>query len=156
MLSNKLLRSLLGALLLTLLAGVNVHAQSGYGMNAHDPCESPYAPVNSVVVNQGGAATTQLVAAPTGNSVFGPNTTAQIFVCGYEFTATGTYQFTYGTGTNCGTGTTNITGAIVTQTSPAPNISPVFEGAVLVIPAGQALCITSGANATGWLWYAVQ
>lgn len=158
MLSNKLFRSLLGALaLLAFVAAGSARAQTyPYGFPVHDPCGAAANPVNSVLVNQGGAATTQLVAAPTQNSAFGPNTLAQIFVCGYQFTATGTYQFTYGTGTNCGTGTTNITGAMVTVASPAVNQSPQFEGAVIAIPAGNALCITSGAAATGWVFYAVQ
>lgn len=77
-----------------------------------------------------------------------------IYVCGIAFVtpATSTLQLEYGTGTNCGTGTTALSG--VYQAS-----STVITGAsntLMVTPVGQALCaVTTGATgqANGWLSY---
>ena len=72
------------------------------------------------------------------------------YVCGYVIDATGsaaTFTLAYGTGTNCGTGTTNV--------------SPAFQGsgqgasfvdhatfAFATLPAGQNLCVVSSNNAS--------
>jgi hypothetical protein len=77
------------------------------------------------------------------------NAGANIYVCGYVIDATGsaaTFTLAYGTGANCGTGTTNV--------------SPAFQGsgqgasfadhatfAFVTLPAGQNLCVISSTNA---------
>lgn len=78
---------------------------------------------------------TQLVAA--GNT---------IYICGYTFFAGGTVSvdLIYGTGTNCGTGTTKITPAyqLTTQTG-IVDPSPFFRG--MDVPSSNALCINTNA-----------
>lgn len=68
----------------------------------------------STAVSVAGAATTQIV----GNGS-PPN---QLYICGYHLsqaTTAGTIQFIQGTGANCGTGTTNLSGAMpVTAAQP--------------------------------------
>ena len=58
--------------------------------------------------------------------------------------AAGTTNFTlvYGTGSNCGTGTTALTGAypLIPQTGISKGSG---VGAILVVPAGNALCGTN-------------
>lgn len=67
--------------------------------------------------------------------------------------ATSVFAFTYGTGTNCGTGTTTITGSMTSDGSPLT--SGNGNGAILVLPPGQDLCIIiSTAAAPGSLSYA--
>lgn len=86
------------------------------------------------------ATTTQLV--PSTTDRYAGN---EIFICGYTIvnpTTANNVSFVYGTGTNCGTGTTAITpaftlgiGGILSDTS------PIFRG--LDVPAGQNLCVTT-------------
>jgi len=57
------------------------------------------------------------------------------------------FQLEYGTGSNCGSGTTALTGVyknIVTYAYDSPGI-----GDPLIVPASQALCINLGASVTG-------
>lgn len=97
-------------------------------------------------------------------SVFVPATTAQISVAGTVAAstrivtgiagkriyvtnvnlipvATSVVTFTYGTGTNCGTGTTSITGAMTFAAGQVLNLG-IGNGAVFVLPPGNDLCIT--------------
>lgn len=98
----------------------------------------------SVAINVSTATTTQLVALGAG---------AKIYVTSYDFTnGTSTADnvtLEYGTGTNCGTGTTTLTGAYAT--GPAPASAGISKGGglgpVLVVPAGNALCILTSAAA---------
>lgn len=77
---------------------------------------------------------TQLVALSTGKS---------ISICGWHVTntgATGTFSLSYGTGSNCGTGTTTIVPAQnVTSTAPATDH---IDYAFYTVPVSNALCIT--------------
>jgi hypothetical protein len=110
-------------------------------------------------------------------SVFVPATTAQISVAGTVATATkivsaitgkriyvtavslipvatSVVTFTYGTGTNCGTGTTSITGAMTFAAGQTLNLG-TGNGAIFVLPSGNDLCITiATAAAPGSLSYA--
>lgn len=88
------------------------------------------------------ATTTQLVPAPTGN---GPGGNARaIYVTAVDVIANGTgnVQFVAGTGVNCATGQTNVTGNyhLIAQTG-------FFKGnglgPILFVPAGNALCVTT-------------
>jgi len=77
------------------------------------------------------AGTTQLVPLATGKA---------IYICGYDISAAAgsTLQLVYGTGSNCGTGTTNVTPAFTpTNTNDS---SPFFRG--LLVPLSNALCLT--------------
>lgn len=117
----------------------NVNFQIANYVGSVDPCYNPYGTTrSSVPLNITSATTTQLVAAVAGQAVY---------VCTGEFTMTGTtptIAFEYGTGSNCGTGTTVLTGAF------APTAGQeAFLGesgpAQFKTPAGNALCaVTTG------------
>jgi len=91
----------------------------------------------SVAINISTATTTQLVALSAGQA---------IYVTAYNVIAGGTGNITlvYGTGSNCGTGTTSLTGAY-NLTAQAGVAFGSGVGAVLVVPAGNALCATTSA-----------
>ena len=101
-----------------------------------DPCESPAVVKKSVAVNIGTATTTTVVT---------PNTNQAIFACGWSFTEAGTtptFQFEYGTGTNCGTGTVVLTGVyalLASQPFASNGASTQFSGIV-----GNNICIVTG------------
>lgn len=102
---------------------------------------------SSAVINATAAATTQLVAL-SGSTV--------IRVCGFTLTESlaGTAQFVYGTGSNCGTGTTNLTGAMALATSGVMTVS-AGTGSVFRTIAANALCLTAvTGNITGFVTYA--
>jgi hypothetical protein len=91
----------------------------------------------SVPINISTATTTQLVAAVASRA---------IYVTAWDAIAAGTTNFTfeYGTGSNCASGTTALTGAysLVAQFGAAKGSG---LGPVLVVPAGNALCAVSSA-----------
>lgn len=70
----------------------------------------------------------------------------KIYVTSFNIMAAGTVNvtFKYGTGTNCGTGTTVLTGAYPLTAQAGVAIGS-GTGAVLVVPAGNALCLTADA-----------
>jgi hypothetical protein len=94
------------------------------------------------------ATTTQLVALTSGQRV---RITSLSVIAG----GTGTFRFVYGTGTNCGTGTTNITGAFPLVANVGLTLGGGV-GSVLVAPAGQAVCAVTSAAVTydGHITYA--
>jgi hypothetical protein len=115
------------------------------GLNSHastDPCGSSQLAKTSVAIAAAAATTTQIVAAVTGSS---------IYVCGYQVSqiaTAGTLQWVNGTGASCGTGTTNLTGAMGVTAS-----SPISYGGgaayVMKVPQSNALClVTTGAGGT--------
>lgn len=70
--------------------------------------------------------------------------------------ATSVVTFTTGTGTNCGTNTASVTGAMTFTTGNQPLNLGVGNGAVFVLPAGNDLCVTiATAAAPGSLAYAI-
>ena len=91
----------------------------------------------SVPINISTATTTQLVTAVAGKA---------IYVTAWDVIAAGTTNFTfeYGTGSNCASGTTALTGpySLVAQFGAAKGSG---LGPVLVVPAGNALCAVSSA-----------
>lgn len=91
----------------------------------------------SVPINVSTATTTQLVALSGGTSI---RVTSFDVIAG----GTGNITFVYGTGTNCGTGTTSLTGAYP-LTAQAGIAKGSGLGPVLVVPAGNALCVTTSA-----------
>lgn len=86
----------------------------------------------------------QIVAAVSGQSI-------RVQTLFLSLATAETIQLEYGTGTNCGTGTTAITPAMPAQSLFSMNLAP----GPLILPAGQALCIQEGAMATagGFLIY---
>lgn len=67
--------------------------------------------------------------------------------------ATSVVTYTTGTGTNCGTGTANVTGAMTFAAGQVLSLGSGY-GAVFVIPSGNDLCITiATAAAPGSLSY---
>jgi hypothetical protein len=99
-------------------------------------CGDPAA-VQSLAISTNAAQTTQLVAAQTGQT---------IYVCGWNVMAAGTTNVTLvaGTGTNCGTGQTSLTGAypLTAQTG----LALANAGAPqLRAPVSNALCLTNSA-----------
>jgi len=102
---------------------------------ASDPCQDVSAQKSSVAINQ--AASTQLIT----NSG-----TTSIYVCGYNFTAatgtSATYEFEYGTGTTCGTGTTALTGAYTGNSSAPVSYGP--GSTLFKVPSTDNLCLING------------
>jgi len=97
----------------------------------------------SVVFNSTSAATTQLVAL-SGSQV--------IYVCGYSLmiqgvaTTPASIKFVYGTGSNCGTGTTDLTGTLTGSTVAGSALEVSVGnglGTIFRTTAGQALCMTT-------------
>lgn len=91
----------------------------------------------TAAINVSTATTTQLVALSSGQVI---HVTAASVVAG----GTGNITFVYGTGTNCGTGTTSITGAYPLIANAGLSIGSGL-GPVFVVPAGNALCVTTSA-----------
>lgn len=85
---------------------------------------------------QASATLTQLVAAPASNAIY----IRGVFV-EKSTGAAGTYTLQYGTGTNCGTGTTVLMGPV---TNPLIGYAPVGT----TLPAGVALCAQTDAATT--------
>lgn len=144
------MRKILGIVgLLSLLASPALAAP-----NAADPCgqaigDGGYKAVSAPIAISSSTATTQIVGLSSG---------LKIYACAWNFSISGTtptYQWSYGTGTNCGTGNTVLTGATA-MTSGAIAQSLPFEGTQLVVPAGNALCLTLAGttpSALGYLSY---
>ena len=91
----------------------------------------------SAPINVSTATTTQLVAL---------SASAVIHVTSFDVIAggSGNITFVYGTGSSCGTGTTSLTGAYP-LTAQAGIAKGNGLGPVLVVPAGNALCVTTSA-----------
>jgi hypothetical protein len=118
----------------------NITQIGGVSVN-NDPCGSWGVTKQSVVVNIASSTTTQLIALSAGQT---------IFVCGFVVTDVGTtptFQFEYGTGASCGTGTTTLSGAIAPTSA-----QPVFYGGgemtIFATASANALCIVTGGTTT--------
>lgn len=102
---------------------------------------------NSAVINVTAAATTELVSL----------TASQVIrVCSFTITESlsGTAKFVYGTGSNCGTGTTDLTGAMAVGTNSAISQSS-GNGSLFRTASANALCLTAvTGNITGFVTYA--
>jgi hypothetical protein len=129
------------------------HAQAV--ANQFDACA--VFPKQSALINISSATDTQLVAAQTNSNVW---------LCGMflnQVDGVGSLGFEYGTGTNCATGKTTLSGNIyastvasgVTNTSMQPGF---YTGTQLVAPAGNALCAntTGSIQQSGWITYVQQ
>jgi len=109
-------------------------------------CDDP-AKVTTVAITTATSGNTQLVALSSNQTVY---------VCGYDFIAGGTVNvlFNYGTGSACGTGTTNLTGAypLVAQ---AGLVRPNTGSVQVKSAVSNAFCINLSANVqvSGMLTY---
>lgn len=92
---------------------------------------------SSAAINVSSATTTQIVALSSAKKIY---VTAFDVIAG----GTGNITFVYGTGSNCGTGTTSLTGAYP-LTAQAGIAKGNGLGPVLVVPASNALCVTTSA-----------
>jgi hypothetical protein len=108
-----------------------VGARTSGGLTGFIGCDS------NIVYDASTNGSTQLVALSGGTS---------IYVCAYSILAAGTVnvELDYGTGSNCGTGTTKITPAYqLTAQAGMVESSPFFNG--MKAPAGNALCAKTNA-----------
>lgn len=101
---------------------------------------------------------TAVVAVTAGNTteIVALSGSTQIRVCSLVISTSlaGTAQFVYGSGTNCGTGTTNITGAMNLATATPLAISS-GNGSVFRALAAKALCLSAvTGNVNGFVTYA--
>jgi hypothetical protein len=132
----KKLLILLWALLLPTIALAQSRTASCYTTNGTN-CVPAVQAATSVPINISTATTTQLVALVNGKT---------IFVTSWDVISGGTGNFTlvYGTGTNCGTGTTSLTGPYP-LTAQAGISKGDGMGIVILVPQGNALCATTSA-----------
>lgn len=98
--------------------------------------------------------TTQIVGAISGQSVYIEGFGLTIAV---SSASAQTVQFVYGTGTNCATGATVLTGALTGNTTSPINLFPyaAAQSFLFNAPASQAVCIrTTGSQAVeGWVTF---
>lgn len=94
-------------------------------------------PNTTAAINVSTATTTQLVALSSGQVI---HVASLSVIAG----GTGNITFVYGTGASCGTGTTSLTGAYPLIANAGLSVGGGL-GAVLVVPAGNALCVTTSA-----------
>jgi hypothetical protein len=95
-------------------------------------------PCNRIGVLPAGSTGLQQVIPPSGTVPAGQS----VFICGWHVTntgATGTFSASYGTGSNCGTGTTTVFPAVNVQNT-APSADHI-DYAVIQLPFAQNLCI---------------
>ena len=95
----------------------------------------------SAAVNVGTTATTQIIAL---------SGTTSIYVTGYDITSAGagTITFKAGTGSNCASNTTSLSGAMTVAANQEIGPRGSGWGPALVAPAGYAVCITTASSAT--------
>lgn len=102
---------------------------------------------NCVEAIQASASKAISVAASTTTEIIALVSTKSIYVTSFDFMSAGTLNATlvYGTGTNCGTGTTSLTGAypLIAQAGISKGNG---AGIILVIPVSNALCITTSGS----------
>lgn len=108
----------------------------GFGSGASGTLYGMTACNSSAAVSVGPGTTVELVSLTASRAVR---------VCAFTIdadTAASTAQFVYGTGTNCGTGTTNLTGAYALGVGQSVNVGSGL-GELFKTAAGNALCLTA-------------
>jgi hypothetical protein len=125
-----------------------------------NPCANPNL-IQSTAINVSTATTTKLVSNTTTPD---PSNYQGIIVCGFTVTVVGvstanTVTFEYGSGSNCGTGTTAITGPISGSVAVGSSIV-IFSVQMPFkkLPVNNDLCLvtTQAATVTGILSYVIQ
>lgn len=92
------------------------------------------------------AAATRIIQVPTGKQIV-------VTTLSQSPVATSVVTYTYGTGTNCGTGTASLTGAMTFAAGQEVNLGNGV-GPVIIVPPGNDLCVTiATAAAPGHLIY---
>lgn len=116
------------------------------------PIAEAQGPFSTAAINISAAGTTKVITGTAAKvtTVYGGGVTLNT-----GSSTAQTLQFVYGTGTNCGTGTTVITGTLSPGTATYIPLGQAVNGSFSA-PAGQDVCaVTSAtANAGGWLYYA--
>ncbi len=137
--------------LLFLLFSVSiVNAQSSqqlcYTSNGSN-CIQAVASYKNIKIAVSSATTAEIIAAVSGKIIYISNWNV-------ISSAAGTLKFVYGTGTNCATDPTDLTGAYTFGTSTVISVGNGI-GSIITVPPGKALCITSAStiNAQGSLSY---
>lgn len=106
------------------------------------------ATTNQIAIAAGTLSATKIVSGVTGKQIYVTQVT-------HAAVATSVITYTYGTGTNCGTGTTALVGVMTFAAAAFLSIGNGY-GAVWVVPSGQDLCLTIGtAGAPGSLAYSL-
>lgn len=102
---------------------------------------------NMVALIQASASAAITMSTATTTEFVALSGSTKIYITSFDFIAAGATNVTlkYGTGTNCGTGTTSLTGAY-TLTAQAGIAKGNGLGPVLVVPAGNAFCVTNSAG----------
>ena len=122
---------------------VNSSGQAVPETNA-DPCSIPASTKVSAVVSITTATTTQIVPLVAGQSVY---ICGGVLTIAPSATTADTATLVYGTGTNCATGLTALSGAFgagdLTTAAPPIVVPLASSGIVTSAPAGKALCLTS-------------
>ncbi len=98
-------------------------------------------PSASAAINVSTATTTQLVALASGKAIYVTSWDATVSAAA---TANAGFQFEYGTGASCGTGTTPLTGPYVFAAGQGVAKAGGL-GVQLFVPAGNALCVVTTA-----------
>ena len=114
-------------------------------------------PTNQILCNRTAQASP---ATATTTLVITGSTGQTVNICGWHVTSTQatstTFQFEYGTGATCGTGTNTITPAFnVTSTAPSADRQAV---AYITLPIANSLCVVSTGTTVGlaiMVWYSL-
>jgi hypothetical protein len=133
----KRLLILLAALLYSIPAFAQSTQQLCFTTNGAN-CVPAVAASSSAKVDVATGTTTEIVALTAGKNIF--VTSFNLFAGG-----TGTIKFVYGTGSACGTGTTDLTGAYPLKDQGSIAVGS-GHGLVLYVPASNALCVTTSAS----------
>ncbi len=123
------------------------HGATGAAVPANVTAMGARAGANSVNVAQGSATAPVSMSTATTTQFVALSGSTVTYVTGIALIAGGTTNVTlvYGTGSNCVTSPSNLTGAIPLIANAGFTLGSGL-GAVIVVPAGQALCITSSAG----------
>lgn len=101
---------------------------------------------NIVAQIQASASVPISIATNTITQIVALSGSTKIYVTSFDFLSAGTanFKFVYGTGTDCGTGTTDLTG-LYNLTAQSGVAKGSGQGPILVVPAGKALCVSDNA-----------
>lgn len=117
-------------------------------ITGQDACASTNIAPSNASVSITTVTTTQIVALSAGKLVFLCEWT---FTINSSATTAAAMQFEYGTGVNCGTGTTVLTGTMGTENAAAGAgmllVNGPYSGSTLIVPVGNALCIVTTGTA---------